>query len=226
MPDGIYAVAGSLVRASAPARARLRRAALIRRIAVLAAAAGSEVHTDVALDAVVEGGVRVVVAPGTSSRLVVGPGARVGRGVRLHLDGADVEVGGWTDLRPGVVLNVSGRLRIGSSTVLGAGTTVHCAHDVEIGDRVGIGEYSTIVDTSHHHSEPDKPVVHGTRAGSVQVGDAVFIGTKSTLTRNCRVGDFAFVGAGSVVVGEVPARRFFSGVPARDVGAVTVPWEA
>jgi serine O-acetyltransferase len=59
----------------------------------------------------------------------------------------------------------------------------------------------------------------------VRIGDAVFIGTKATLTRNCSVGDYAFVGAGSVVVGEVPARRFFSGVPARDVGPVSVPWE-
>jgi acetyltransferase-like isoleucine patch superfamily enzyme len=225
MPDGIYGVAGSLVRAGAPVVTRLRRAALVRRIQVLAAAAGAEVDADIALDAVVEGDVRVVVAGGTTSRLVLGPGARVGRGVRLHLDGADIEVGGWTDLRPGVVLNVSGRLRIGSSTVLGAGTTVHCAHDVAIGDRVGIGEYSTVVDTSHHHSAPDQPVVAGTRAGSVHVGDAVFVGTKATLTRNCSVGDYAFVGAGSVVVGEVPARRFFSGVPARDVGPVSVPWE-
>ena len=225
MDKGVYALAGAVVRASAPYRARLRRAVLLRRIAVLAAAAGAEVHLDVALDAEVADGIAVVVAPGTRNRLVLGPQVRVGRGVRLQLDGADVEIGGWTDLRPGVVLNVSGRLRVGSSTVLGAGTTVHCAHEVTIGDRVGIGEYTTVVDTSHHHSEPDKPVVHGAREGSVRVGDAVFVGTKSTLTRNSAIGDLSFVGAGSVVVGEVPPRRFFSGVPARDVGPVTVPWE-
>jgi acetyltransferase-like isoleucine patch superfamily enzyme len=194
-------------------------------VQVVAAAAGATVDLDVALDALVEPGVRVTVAPGSTNRLVLGPEVRVGRDVQLQLRGADVQIGAWTDLRPGVVLNVSGRLLVGSSTVLGAGTTVHCAHDVTIGDRVGIGEYTTVVDTSHHHTAPDRPVVYDTVPGAVHVGDDVFVGTKCTLTRRCTIGQFSFIGAGSVVVGDVPDRRFFSGVPAIDVGPVRLPWE-
>jgi acetyltransferase-like isoleucine patch superfamily enzyme len=218
-------LAGAVHRRAAPVVARARRALLVRRIAVLAASVGSQVDVDVALDVTIGRRVGVEVAPGTTSRLRLGPAVQVGDGVLLQLKGGEIDVAGWTDLRRGVVLNVSGLLRIGESTVLGAGTTVHCAHDVRIGDRVGIGEYTTIVDTSHHHTEPGRPVVYDTHAGSVHVGHDVFIGTKSTLTRTCSLGDFCFVGASSVVVGAIPDRTFVSGVPAKPVKTVDLPWE-
>ncbi len=218
-------LAGAVHRRTAPLAARTRRALLVRRIEVLAASVGSQVDIDVALDVKVGRRVVIEVAPGTTSRLRLGPEVRLGDGVLLQLKGGSIDIDGWTDLRRGVVLNVSGALLIGERTVLGAGTTVHCAHDVRIGERVGIGEYTTIVDTSHHHTEPGRPVVYDTHEGSVHVGHDVFIGSKSTLTRSCSLGEFCFVGAGSVVVGAIPDRTFVSGVPAKPVKAVDLPWE-
>jgi carbonic anhydrase/acetyltransferase-like protein (isoleucine patch superfamily) len=214
---------GAALRRSAPAARRVRRALLVRRVQVLAAAAGADVEVDVALDAQVGRGVRVeVTGPG---RLRIGPGAVIGDGVVLQLKGGSIELGAWSDVRRGAVLNVSGRFVLGESTVLGAGSTVHCAHEVLVGARGGIGEYSTLVDTSHLHTAPGRPVVYDTVPGRVVVGDDVFIGTKCTLARDAVIGDFCFVGAGSVVVGEVPARTFVSGVPARHVKDVVLPWE-
>ncbi len=218
-------LAGAVLRRATPLVNRARRAALVRRVGVLAAAAGATVEVDVALDAQIGRGVRVEVGRGTSNLLRLGPGVLVGDGVVLQLKGGRIEIGGWTDLRRGVVLNVSGRLQVGQSNLIGAGTTVHCAHEVVIGDRVGIGEYTTLVDTSHQHTEQGRPMVYDTVAGSVHIGDDVFVGTKSTLTRTCRLGDFSVVGAGSVVLGEVPGRTFVSGVPARHIRSVELPWE-
>ena len=220
-----FELAGAALRRATPLVDRARRAVLVRRVRVLAAAADATVEVDVALDARIGRGVRVEVGPGTSNLLRLGPGVQVGDGVVLQLKGGQIDVGGWTDLRRGVVLNVSGRLRIGQSNLIGAGTTFHCAHEIVVGDRVGIGEYTTLVDTSHLHTEPGRPMVSDTVAGSVHVGDDVFVGTKSTLTRTCRLGDFCIVGAGSVVLGEVPGRTFVSGVPARHIRAVELPWE-
>lgn len=214
---------GAVVRRSAPAVLRARRAALVRRARVAAAAAGVALEVDVALDARIGRGVRVEVPGG--GRLRIGPGAVVGDGVVVQLKGGSVDVGAWTDLRRGVVLNVAGAFSIGERCVLGAGSTVHCAHEVRIGDRVGIGEYSTLVDTSHLHTAPDRPAHDNTVPGRVVVGDNAFVATKCTLTRGAVVGEFCFVGAGSVVLGEVPARTFVSGVPARFVKDVVLPWE-
>jgi acetyltransferase-like isoleucine patch superfamily enzyme len=216
---------GRVVRELTPLARRGRRALLVRRIQVQAASVGSTVEVDIALDALVGTGIRVEIAPGTTSRLRLGARVLVGDGVVLLLKGGSIDIGPWTDLRRGVVLNVSGELVVGQEGVLGAGTTVHCAHEVTLGDRVGIGEYTSIVDTSHHHTEPGRPVVNATRTGAVRVGQDVFIGAKSTLTRGCVVGDFAFVGASSVVVGEVPDRSFVSGIPATFVRSIELPWE-
>jgi carbonic anhydrase/acetyltransferase-like protein (isoleucine patch superfamily) len=218
-------LAGAVLRRSAPLARRFRRALLVRRIRVIAAAAHATVDVQIATDALVSRRVRVEVGEGTASSLRIGVGTAIGEGVVLQLRGGLIDVGPWSDLRRGVVLNVSGALRVGERTVLGAGTTVHCAHQVTVGDRVGIGEYTTLVDTSHRHTAPDRPVIYDTIEGSVVVGDDAFIGTKSTLTRDSRVGAFAFVGAGSTVIGEVPAKTFFSGVPAREISAVELPWE-
>lgn len=214
---------GQVVRRTAPAIRRARRAALVRRLRVLAAAAEVEIDVDVALDARIGRGVRVEVPAG--GRLRIGPGAVVGDGVVLQLKGGSIDVGAWTDLRRGVVLNVSGAFVVGERCVLGAGTTVHCAHDVRIGDRVGIGEYTTLVDTSHLHTVAGQPAYDSTVAGAVRVGNDVFVATKCTLARGAAIGDFCIVGAGSVVTGPVAARTFVAGVPARHIRDVTLPWE-
>ena len=214
---------GTVVRRASPLVLRLRRAALVRRVRVLAAAAGGAADVDVALDARIGRGVRVEIPHG--GRLRIGPGAVLGDGVVLQLKGGSVDIGAWTDLRRGVVLNVSGSFTVGERCVLGAGTTVHCAHHVRIGNRVGIGEYTTIVDTSHQHTRPGRPAYDDTVPGAVEVGDDAFVATKCTLTRGAVVGEFCIVGAGSVVLGEVPARTFVSGIPARYVRDVELPWE-
>jgi acetyltransferase-like isoleucine patch superfamily enzyme len=220
-----YEVAGALLRRSEPYARRLRRALLVRRIHVLAAAAGSTVDVDVALDAVVGRGVRVEVVPGTHSVVRIGPGTLIGDDVVLELRGGTLDVAGWCDLRRGAVLKVSGRLTMGERSTIGAGTTIHCAFEVTLGERVGIAEDATLVDSSHRHSEPGRPIHHDTVPGAIVIGDDVFVGSKATLTRKCRIGDFCVVGAGSVVIGEVASRTFVSGVPAKVVSSVELPWE-
>ncbi|MCU1588577.1 MAG: Acetyltransferase (isoleucine patch superfamily)-like protein [Frankiales bacterium] len=220
-----YELAGSVVRRSQPFARKVRRALLVRRIQVLAAAAGATVDVEIALEAVIGRGIRVEVEPGTHSSLRIGPGTLVGDDVVLELRGGSTDIGPWCDLRRGTVLKVSGRLTMGQQSTLGAGTTVHCAYEVTIGDRVGIAEDATLVDSSHRPSEAGKPMFHDTIPGAVRIGDDVFVGSKATLTRKCVIGDYCVIGAGSVVIGEVPSRAFFSGVPATFVAPVELPWE-
>lgn len=218
--------AASILAAAAPTVGRARRAAFVRRLAVLAAAAGAHVDLDVALDARIGRRVHVSVAPGIRTALTIGPGAVVSDGCRLLLKGGRIELGGWVDLRPGVTLNVSGALTIGEATVIGAGSVIHCAHEVLIGPRCGIGEYATLVDTSHVHTAPERAIYLDTVPGRVVIGQQVFVGTKSTLGRRSQVGDYAMVGANSVVTGAVPSGVLVSGVPAVEVRRLQLPWDS
>lgn len=218
-------VAGAVLRRSGPVLLRARRAALVRRIKVIAASVGATVDVDVALDARIARRVHVEVSPGTHSRLLLGPEVVVGEGVVLQLSGGAIELGGWTELRPDVVLKSGGTLRLGEACTIGAGSHLHCSTDMVLGDRVGFGEYVSAVDSSHRHTEPGRPMFWDSVPGFVRVSHDVFVGAKATLTRSADIGAYSIVGANSVVVGAVPPRTLVSGVPAKPVRALELPWE-
>lgn len=51
--------------------------------------------------------------------------------------------------------------------------------------------------------------------GTIEVGSNVFIGLNSILMPGIRIGDDCVIGAGSVVVKDIPSGRIAAGVPAR-----------
>ncbi|MEI8196304.1 MAG: serine acetyltransferase [Phycisphaerae bacterium] len=57
----------------------------------------------------------------------------------------------------------------------------------------------------------------GARPGSPMLGDHVFVGCHSCILGGVTVGDFANVGAGAVVIRDVPPNHSAMGVPARSI---------
>jgi len=73
----------------------------------------------------------------------------------------------------------------------------------------------------------DISILHGVTLGGSgkeggdrhpKIGDGVMIGANASVLGNIRVNECAKIGAGSVVVAEVPAYSTVGGVPARVVG--------
>lgn len=54
----------------------------------------------------------------------------------------------------------------------------------------------------------------------IEVGDYVYIGVKSIILPNVRIGSRCVIGAGSVVTRDVPSNSVFAGVPARYICSV------
>lgn len=54
--------------------------------------------------------------------------------------------------------------------------------------------------------------------GSVDIGDYVFVGSNVTIANACRIGDWAVIGANSVIVRDVPEGAIVAGSPARVIG--------
>lgn len=82
---------------------------------------------------------------------------------------------------------------------------------ITIGDDVTMSIRVTVM----AHDASTKKTIGYTKIGQVHIGDHVFIGANATILPGVTIGDYAVVGAGSIVTHDVPARTVVAGVPAR-----------
>ena len=87
-------------------------------------------------------------------------------------------------------------------------------NSLRIGNQVIIGGGNQIITTSHNIDSPDwEPKHYG-----IEIGDYVWISTNCLILPSCRkIGFGAVIGAGSVVVSDVPAMAVMSGNPAKEI---------
>lgn len=91
---------------------------------------------------------------------------------------------------------VTGVTKIGNGTAIDSG--VHIAHNAQIGDNVLIAANATI-------------------GGSAIIENNVFIGCNAFIKQKVRIGAHAVVGAGSVVLKDIPPHAVVAGVPAKPI---------
>jgi sugar O-acyltransferase (sialic acid O-acetyltransferase NeuD family) len=104
----------------------------------------------------------------------------------------DVRLGPGSMICAGVIIN-SGTT-VGANVILNTGCTAD--HHNQIGD--------------HSHIAPG---VH--LGGNVTIGNSVLIGIGATVMPRCRVDSLSVVGAGAVVIDDIPGETTVIGVPAR-----------
>ena len=145
--------------------------------------------------------------------VVFGPGVRVGEGAEIrafsHIMGAEIgdrtTIGPFARLRQGAKLG--NEVRIGNfvevkEARLGAGTRVnHLSYigDSVVGSRVNIGAGTITCNFD------------GFVKSQTKIGDGAFIGSNSALVAPVSIGADAIVGAGSVIVEDVPAEALSVG---------------
>jgi serine O-acetyltransferase len=112
-------------------------------------------------------------------------------------------------------VDINPAARIGKGIMLDHATGFVVGETATIGDNVSILQGVTLGGTGK--SEEDR---------HPKIGNGVLIGAHSVVLGNIRVGDCARIGAGSVVVKEVPPRVTVAGVPARIIGEAGTPHPA
>jgi sugar O-acyltransferase (sialic acid O-acetyltransferase NeuD family) len=142
--------------------------------------------------------------PAMKRRYAMRMEAKGGRFTRLihptALIGWNVEIGDGAIICPYTQLSCD--LRLGRHVMLG--THSSAAHDTRVGD------YSQISGACQIN-------------GHATIGEGVFLGSSATLLPKSRVEDWAYVGAGSVVLRRVKARVKVFGNPAMPIGTVESP---
>ncbi len=107
-------------------------------------------------------------------------------------------------------------IRIGNEVGM-SGATICAQTRVLIGDRVALGNNTTITDTDFHPLDPQTRRVdfQGGRTEEVVIEEDCFIGMHALILKGAHIRRGAVIGAGSVVAGEIPAKVLAAGNPAR-----------
>jgi acetyltransferase-like isoleucine patch superfamily enzyme len=128
-------------------------------------------------------------------------------------------------------------LSIGNGVFIGRNTILSCKNgDIIIEDRANIGfnceifsasrvrvgkdilmaAYTYLVGGDHLYDRTDIPVLQqGRTARGIDVGDGAWLGAHVVVTDGSTIGRDAIIGAGAVVVGDIPEFAIATGIPAK-----------
>ena len=185
----------------------------------------ARVEIDVAADVRFGRDIDLVVWPGSRNVLRIGPGCSIGHRVLFHLKDSTFLFGDRVEVRrDSVFMGWGGTLELAGENILSWGTVIHCAESIRFGRLSSTNEWVTIVDSSHYFTDPDTFFYHNTKTGPIEVGYNTWICSKATLARGAMVGDHCIIAGNSIVQGAVPSGHLASGVPAKVVRELPLPW--
>ena len=109
------------------------------------------------------------------------------------------------------------KIEIGGNTYINRHTIIDAAQQIRIGRGVGIGPHCYITDHDHG-MEPDIPVMtQPLISRPTVISDGVWLGAGCIVLKGVTIGKNTVVGAGSVVVHDLPSDIVAVGRPARVV---------
>jgi acetyltransferase-like isoleucine patch superfamily enzyme len=154
---------------------------------------------------------RLTYAPKFSS---VGPGLEVTGRIKIRGKG-EKRAGKNFLIKTGCELfaDKTATIIFGDNVHLGYNVGVAAQKQVEIGDEARIGDGSIIVDTDWHGFDGNPPKVM-----PVKLGFHVWLGLNAMVLKGVTIGDYAIIGAGTVVTSNIPANTIVAGNPAKKIG--------
>lgn len=119
--------------------------------------------------------------------------------------------------RSQIVILKGAVLEVGDNTGMSQ-VSITCKQQIHIGSNVKIGAGTLIFDTNFHNTDWKIRSDHERDLSSAQnapinIGNHVFIGTRSIICKGVTIGDRSIIAAGSVVVKDIPADCIAGGNP-------------
>ena len=138
-------------------------------------------------------------AKGTDNEgITIGDGVFVGRNTILSCKNGDIIIDAHANIGFNVEIFSASRVRLGENTLVAA--------------------YTYLVGGDHLYDRIDQPVLYqGRTAQGIEVDDNVWLGAHVVVSDGSKVGRDAIIGAGAVVIGDVPPFHIAAGVPAQTI---------
>jgi acetyltransferase-like isoleucine patch superfamily enzyme len=115
-----------------------------------------------------------------------------------------------------IMIGKNANLEIGKDVGF-SNSTICCREEISIGNHTIIGGNCKIWDTDFHPTSIEQRTIDidsNAKTSPIHIGQYVFIGADSTIMKGVNIGDFAVVGAGSVVRTNIPENEVWAGNPA------------
>jgi len=135
---------------------------------------------------------------------------------RRILDDLLGSLGDGAEIRPPFHCDYGYQIHIGARTFVNFGLVALDVAPIRIGDDVQIGPHVQLL-TPTHPLEPELRRAKWEAAEPITIGDNVWLGGGVVVCPGVTIGADTVVGAGSVVLRDVPAGVLVAGVPARVV---------
>ena len=134
-------------------------------------------------------------------------------------DNRGIDIGARVFIGRNTILSCkNGDITIDDDANLGFNVEVFSASRVRVGKKVLVAAYTYLVGGDHMYDRTDMPVLdQGRTARGIEVDDHAWLGAHVVVTDGSRVGRDAIVGAGAVVVGDIPEFAIAVGIPAKIV---------
>ncbi|MGE0451753.1 MAG: DapH/DapD/GlmU-related protein [Vicinamibacterales bacterium] len=112
----------------------------------------------------------------------------------------------------------NGDIVIEEDANIGVNVELSSASRIRIGKKVLVAAYTYLVGGDHLYDRTDIPVLdQGRTARGIDIDDHAWIGAHVVVTDGAHVGRDAIVGAGAIVVGDIPEFAVATGIPAKVV---------
>jgi acetyltransferase-like isoleucine patch superfamily enzyme len=153
-------------------------------------------------------------------KIVIGDNVVIDDGCCLDAKGTDnrgIAIGNGVFVGRNTILSCkNGDIVIDDRANIGFNCEVFSASQVRVGKSVLMAAYTYLVGGDHLYDRIDIPVLEqGRTARGIEVDDNVWLGTHVVVADGSRVGRDAIVGAGAVVVGDIPEFAIAAGIPAK-----------
>jgi acetyltransferase-like isoleucine patch superfamily enzyme len=153
-------------------------------------------------------------------KIVIGDNVVIDDGCCLDAKGSDntgITIGTGVFVGRNTILSCkNGDIIVDDHANLGFNCEIFSASRVRVGKSVLMAAYTYLVGGDHLYDRVDIPVLEqGRTARGVEVDDNVWLGTHVVVTDGSKVGRDAIIGAGAVVVGEIPEFAIAAGIPAK-----------
>jgi acetyltransferase-like isoleucine patch superfamily enzyme len=143
---------------------------------------------------------RRIEIPRQHQAIQLGAGCGLDRGVTLLATG---------DARPGPKISIGARVYLNRNVMIDA------SESVVIGDDCALGPNCYLTDHDHGFAAGQPPLRQPLTSAPTRLGRGVWLGANVVVLKGVAIGDYAVVGAGSVVTRDIPAGVVAVGVPAR-----------